>query len=845
MKSLRFGIFVVMLGILTACPSNGSQSIFTADNSFGSQIPPGANEITPEAFEKQVQSGEITLITALGTEQQRKAEQEQLVKDRTFLEGLPDKSDALKSLLAPKSGVELTPNGDYILEVTGNAQPFKVLTLGDAAMFRSLVDSYQDARQPENALSIYEMSYLSLGQSLKDKLPTVESLKGKPLGEILKATADMNALLEKVQNLDAVTPASDGAQSLRPQSVTITEGGAGAGNGTDNNGPCPSPSGNGLFSLVNWPLKFFISPVKNQAQRGTCWDFTAVGALESRERVVNNLAPDFSEQYVNNVQKRNTVLGIDLTGEGAFASQVLDKFVDLNLTIPNETAWNYNPARNLTGSRPSDICAFYSGLCSNTNHQSPVTCTTNANGAFCGFTTVNYAGSSSVHASRSRVVWENTVLQPDVSVAIMRNLLANGQALMAGFGVYPGFDNPNNGTINQGYVTDFNGSASRGGHETLIVGFVPDGVVATAPVVPGGTGGGFFVLKNSWGCYAGDAGFYYIPVRYIQRFFGYIRVLEMPATRSPAWADTIEALRPPNLSLNLPGHSTTTVDLNRLFTVQAVLSGGGAGCCVVAWLPAPTFPGALIADYRFDTEGEHTIRATVRTSRGVQVIRDIVVNVVNTPPSMGISGPLPLSADPFVHTGTASNFRASARDINEPGGVLRDNQVTWTITRPDGTTENRAGYSFAYTWSQLGTYHVQVFGHDSQGVIRSLERHYTVSNDAPSITNLDAAIITPRPDQHIKPNLPIDLLINPPIPPDPKKIGPLTYLWTVTYSQNGQTKSLEIGKSEKFTWTPSQTPDFGNLSTPLEIQLKVEITDTLYGTQGNDTIQIVLDKDAQ
>jgi C1A family cysteine protease len=685
-------VTLLLLALLSACNSGGKNpsTLFTPDNSYGSEFPGNATELTPEEFEQKVKSGELTLMTAKGYEQRRQAALEQFQKDKAFLEALPDKSDALKSLLAPQQGVQTSPMSDRVLTLASGQT---VLTLGDAVMYRSMVEAYEQARNPENALSIYHMSYDGLTGDLREKLPMPDSLKGKPLEDIQKALADLNTLLETIPNLDGIEP-EDTPQSVGStlQSVVISEGGRGAGNGMDQTGDCGTFASNSVFNRLDWPLKSFITPVKDQGFRGTCWAFAAVAAIESRERVVNDRAVNLSEQYFVNVHQRDAIFEYD---DGDFSERALDKFVDRDLPIALETAWTYNPTsgaptgrvRNPDGSFDGrrGVCNGYTGFCSESIHQSPTSCARVTSDIFCGYERVDYSGSSSVRADRSRVVWENSILAPALPVATMRNFLANGQTLTAAFGVHPGFDNANESgsagplpNTNQGYVTNFTDSR-RGDHEVLIVGFAPDSVVPFAPSIPGGTGGGFFIIKNSWGCDAGDAGYYYIPVRYIQRFFYNVRVLEMTSARSAAWNDMIEALRPPSMSLAVLGGGLN-VDLNRSFEIVATLSGGGAGCCSIQWLPTPRESSVRSARYRFATEGEQTIRATARTSRGIEVMRDIVVNVINTPPTMRIVSTLLSFSDPVIRPGTSSNLRATSQDPNEPGGVLSDDGSSPVLT---------------------------------------------------------------------------------------------------------------------------------------------------------------------
>jgi C1A family cysteine protease len=99
--------------------------------------------------------------------------------------------------------------------------------------------------------------------------------------------------------------------------------------------------------------------------------------------------------------------------------------------------------------------------------------------------------------------------------------LALNNAVLLGFSVSYDFEFGAPG----GYVTydpmDVSDPATKdlGGHVVHIVGYVSNEDLAGNPATasaPPGAGGGYLIIKNSWGPCNGDTGYYYMPVKYFK-----------------------------------------------------------------------------------------------------------------------------------------------------------------------------------------------------------------------------------------------------------------------------------------------------------------------------------------
>jgi Papain family cysteine protease len=573
-QSIGRAAALVLLAALAACTGGdrpAPSAVFADDNVYGPTAPAGATQLTPDEFEAKVNDGTLTLDTAKDRASLQVKQDGREAQDRALLAGLPDKSQALIAMLAPKTGLKSAPGGEYLVDVPlPDGSTKTIVTLGDAQDVRMFVSAYQGSSDHDTLVTVYGQAFQALDPSQQGNLPSPAALAGKATGEVQAALAALDATLSSLSGLDLVQPAP-AILRVAPQVIVVHDGGANAGNGSDSSGDCAALSLNGLRGRLNWPLKSFLTPVKNQASRGTCWAFAAIGYLEARERVVRDVSVNLSEQYFVNVEKRDAIADIDFFGEGDLTFTALDKFAVRHLAVAPEDAWTYNPsygrALNPDGSfnggngvclRDRNPDVPYTGPCSESIHQSPTSCTSLRSSIFCGYERVDYVGASTVGADSAWPFWAN-LAGLELPVGVVRGLLASGQPVIASLDVHPGFGNPNAGTADRGYVTDFT-DHSRGGHIVLIVGFVPDASATFAPAVAGGTGGGFFVIRNSWGCDYGDGGYAYVPVSYARRFFTSLTATSMTSERSAAWMTNLNALRGPHPSganIAAPADNTT------------------------------------------------------------------------------------------------------------------------------------------------------------------------------------------------------------------------------------------------------------------------------------------------
>ncbi|HEX2862944.1 MAG TPA: hypothetical protein VHN99_00120, partial [Deinococcales bacterium] len=186
--------------LLSACAGGGGQqpgSVFTDDNVYGPSLPGGATVLPPDEFEARVKDGTLTLDTAKDRAALQAKQDAREAEDRALLNGLPNKSPALESMLAAKPGLRTGTGGDYLAEVTlqdGTAKT--VSTLGEAEDFRMFVAAFQGSSDHDTLASVYAQAYQALTPAQQGSYAAPSAEAARSASQIKADLASVNSTLE-------------------------------------------------------------------------------------------------------------------------------------------------------------------------------------------------------------------------------------------------------------------------------------------------------------------------------------------------------------------------------------------------------------------------------------------------------------------------------------------------------------------------------------------------------------------------------------------------------------------------------------------------------------------------
>jgi hypothetical protein len=726
-------LFVPLLWFLASCggsgtgPSGPDPTVFTPERAFGRPAPENAEVLDPVAFEALADDDGFRWEGVQLRAAREAAAAAQLAEDLDVLEDWIADDPDLASLVEPPDpsdpDLEATDVGTFLLTFHNQADEMRtVATLGHDDEVRDLVSAGRVFEDPSNQRAVYAAGYALAPPATREGLPTPESLRDASLDDLLAANAALDAAL--ASEVAALERSALARVRLSAQLEDPPPGFPGtwgpeerAGTGGDQAGACPFQPG-GLYVNMDWPQKYFTTSVKDQGRRGSCVAFALTSATETQVAVRDARWINLSEQYLYNRIK--SVWDPEHYDDGANTVDMAKTFAGGGYRLPFEDLWNYNrsPDRAVAeADSPADFlgsCIGYTETCSDTTHQGGIACTQVAGLDYCGFVAPDSNGEGARLDANAAVVWARGPWLPELPLSLLRTLLAGGQPIVASIRVTGDFRGRGLGA--NGYLTGI-GADVEGGHAVHVTGFVandqlPDGL-------PHAPGGGWLIVKNSWGSCYGDGGYVYVPVSWARFYFKH-----MVAFFNPDLSDVFTNT-PPTLEITSPDDGASfLLGGADAVPLRASVSDAedGSSCCTVAWtsdLDGPLGQGRVL-DVALGTEGTHVVTAIATDSVGATARDSVAVEVVNEAPVPEILAPTPGEQ---VLEGVPYTLRGTATDAGNLGFPCEG--LTWTSSR-FGDPFPVIGCEAQVTFETTGTRTLTLTAEDTAGATGSTSVTFSV-----------------------------------------------------------------------------------------------------------------------
>jgi hypothetical protein len=458
------------------------------------------------------------------------------------------------------------PQGDPFAAPVVKVEERSYLLLNSEAAIRDAVLARKLTQAPTNLAKVYETLHKGATKPVATagrKSPAVLTAFRELPTPRQTARLSADKLIQLIGQLAHVViklgiPDDTGKPANYPSSCSAEEGTGFGGDAPSAASLAANPLG--LRQTSAWPLKWFNTCVRDQGKRGTCSAFGTLAAVESAIAVKHNRWVNLSEQDLYKHQHLDWNPLSDGYGEGyapplSLLFQLLTGYV-----FPFERDWDYNPSWSRTDDAPSrtyaNSCVNYAGeACSDTNHQAARLCwqvetkvvkevvetvcsavtsvpiigsalsewvcepvtrwiEDTAWSQVCVFDT-SIPGTSGFQVTGITVVWDPITA---IDIATAKAHLALRIPLIFCFDVPNSFGvrHPVNGAGYVAFDPNERPPSGMGSHCAMITGYVDNQQLPRG--VEAGPGGGYFIVKNSWGTGSGDLGYYYVPYAWVDKW---------------------------------------------------------------------------------------------------------------------------------------------------------------------------------------------------------------------------------------------------------------------------------------------------------------------------------------
>ncbi len=473
--------------------------------------PSGRGQVSPEEFLRLSKIEGFQLVTASDRAAKAAAHVQEVADDEAYVQSMLGGDPRLSGWIPPlgqPGPFEKRADGSFLVTLPG-ASPRVVASNSRENVVQALAASLRATKDRANLLQRYTSLIDRLPLDQRQDLPTAATID----------QVDTSTLATQVRKLEQRLSESVPRQIL-PQGIA-PGGDPGAGTG------CSQPEevpGKTIGDRIDWQLEPYETPIRDQGERGTCSAFAVTAGLETAVYRRLGLPIDLSEQELYAEARDNWLIDPLDYHDGIWAGTITDRMARENFRLDAEVRWPYNPSTKretvpgLLEWRYS--CDDYHHVCSNTNHQKGVVCSQAPPpfmGTYCAHHQPEPAtiggNIGNVRLKSSVSLWNP--FEPDNSLASVRAHLDAGHPVVAGLYLDKNFTfaGLELGEF-RGWVEERSVPAEAAPHSVLIVGYVLEGDLPNSVRdFYSGFGGGYFVIKNSWGC-NGDKGHWFASFDY-------------------------------------------------------------------------------------------------------------------------------------------------------------------------------------------------------------------------------------------------------------------------------------------------------------------------------------------
>lgn len=454
---------------------------------------------------------------------------------RKFFDQRPDTGRRFSLDDPSDDGIVPTGDGNFLHRFRNRAgEDQEVVTLGREFWLGSLASGLRRYLTPENQLAMYR-DFLKFAKLYKapglssQRFPSVRRIQRFDVRNVRLLNDRLARKLYLIKDRIKI-PLELGPPDCDEET--------GYDEGRDMSGASCGYRSAGVFQNHNWALKPYLTCVRNQARRGTCVAFAINAGIETTIARRYHTWVTLSEQ---DLYYRSAGLWYPrFYGDGLWSEGVMENLIDRNYRVPYEEQWDYNPSSSRI-ERPvgapdhyENSCVGYDGseelYCSDTAHQGQRFCFPNPLSWLCFAVPAPETAPAPYRLITKTQLWD--IGNPDLSfVKVILTLAIAQRPVVLDIPVYTSWDNVDA----NGYVRGSGGplcpngadgkchvssgcECNRGGHAVLAVGFIdnerlPEGA-------PSGAGGGYFIIKNSWGTCFADGGYIYVPYQWVKNLAG-------------------------------------------------------------------------------------------------------------------------------------------------------------------------------------------------------------------------------------------------------------------------------------------------------------------------------------